>query len=304
VSLLGTSTRAGLLERLRVCRPEIEAAIFARVCAVSGVEVEDADYRLERLIAQIAHEYRLEQGLTERAPERQRAELVQRLLAGAPVDVEELGYELDAWHLCASATGADAERAVRGVAVALRRELLTVEHDVGELWAWLGGQRRLTVAEVERVLSAQGLVGVSLSVGEAARGVEGWRLTYREAEAAQLVARHRPPNRLTRYQDVALEAAALQDETLARSLVEKYLSPLEDGDGGGAVRRGMLRAFFDAEHNLSSAAAGLKVDRSTVRRWREEIEQRLGCRLHERRAEIELALRLEQLHAHHGTEQL
>ena len=49
-----------------------------------------------------------------------------------PVDVGEFGYELDAWHLCVIATGAGAEKAVRGLAAALGRELLLVAHD-GEM---------------------------------------------------------------------------------------------------------------------------------------------------------------------------
>jgi GGDEF-like domain len=249
--------RVDLVERLRSRQPEIEAAVFARVRAVSGSEIEHAEYQLERLIATIAHEYRLEQELTERSPERHRAELVQRLLAGAPVDADELGYELDAWHLCVIATGANAEKAVRGLAAALGRELLPIAHD-GELWAWLGGQRKLMIADVERVLSAQELAGVSLAIGEAARGIEGWRLTHREAKAAQLVARHRPPRGLTRYLGVALDATALQDEALADSLIERYLSPLDDMRiGTGATRRRMLRAYFKAEHNASSTAAAL-----------------------------------------------
>jgi hypothetical protein len=293
--------RAGFVERLRARQPELEAAIFERVRAVSGSEIEHAEYQLDRLIAQVGHEYRLQRHLTERSPERRRAELAQRLLAGTPVDVGELGYELDAWHLCVIATGANATQAVRGLATALGRDLLLIARD-REVWAWLGGQRKLMIADLERVLLEQGPAGVSLAVGEAARGIDGWRLTHREAQAAHLVARYRAPRKLTRYLDVALDATALQDDALADSLIERYLSPLDGMRIGGQAARRTLRALFDTEHNLSSAAAGIKVDRSTVRRWRGEIEEQLGCRLHERRAEIEVALRLEDLRAHAGAE--
>lgn len=275
--------RAGLVERLREHQPEIEAAVFALV---------------ERMIASIADEDQRDLEGAEPSPERRRAERVQKLLDGVPVDIGEFGYELDGWHVGVIATGANAEKVVQGLAAALGRELLLLARK-REVWAWLGGKRKLMIVDVEQALSAQGLADVSLVIGEVAKGVEGWRLTHREAQAALLVARHRPRT-LTQYQDVALEAAALQDDALAHSLVATYLSPLDDEHGGGAIRRRMLRAFFDAEHNVSSAAAGLKVDRSTVRRWRDDIEQRLGCRLHERRAEIEVALRLEELCAHGG----
>ena len=82
---------------------------------------------------------------------------------------------------------------------------------------------------------------------------EGWRLTHREAQAALLVAQH-SPQPLTRYLDVALEAAALQDDALADSLIERYLLPLDDMRIGGQAARRTLRALFDTEYNVSSAA--------------------------------------------------
>jgi DNA-binding PucR family transcriptional regulator len=282
--------RAGLVERLRTRQPEIEAAVSALV---------------ERMVASIAEEYEREPERTERSHKGRRAELVQGLLAGTLVDVNELGYELDAWHLCVIATGAGAEKAVRGLAAALGRELFPVARD-GEVCAWLGGQRKLKIADVERVLTARGLAGVSLAIGETARGLEGWRLTHREAEAAQLVARYRGGREdvtLTRYLDVAPEANALQDEALADSLIETHLSPLDDLRIGGQAARRTLRALFETEHNVSSAAHKLDVDRSTVHRRRNEIERRLGCRLHEHQVDIEIALRVEDLLKHRDSPQ-
>ncbi len=270
--------RAGFLERLRTRQPEIEAAVFALV---------------ERLIATISAEYERELDEAERSPERRRTELVQGLLAGTLVDVNELDYELDAWHLCVIALGTNAEKAVRGLAAALGRELLPVARD-GQMCAWLGGQRKLVIADVERVLSARGLADVLLAIGEPASGIDGWRLTHREAQAALLVAQY-SPRPLTRYLDVAVEAAALQDEALADSLIERYLSPLNNMRIGGRAARKTLRALLDTGHNVSSAASALRVDRSTVHRQRNEIERRLGYRLHERQAEIEVALRIEEL---------
>ncbi len=256
---------------------------------------------LEHLLTAACGEYERERARAQHSPARRRAELVNRLLDGRPVDgAEMLGYELDAWHLCAIATGANAESTVRKLAGTLGRELLLVLRG-SEALAWLGGQRKPVIRDIEHALVAQGLASASLAIGEPARGVEGWRLTHREAEATLRVARHRP-GRLTRYLDVALEATALQDEALGDSLIEAYLSPLDDQHGGGATRRKMLRAFFAAEHNASATAAALKVDRSTIHRWRREIEERLGCRLHERQAEIELALRLKALRQPHAAE--
>jgi sugar diacid utilization regulator len=273
-----------LVEWLRTRQPEIGES-FALV---------------ERLIASIADEYKQDSEQTARSPERRRAEHVQRLLDGASVDVRQFGYEFDAWHVCLIATDANEEKALRGLAAALGRELLLVAHD-REVWAWLGGQHKPRISDVERVLSAPGFTGVSLAIGETASGVDGWRLTHRQAQATLLVARHRPQP-LTRYLDVAFEAAALQDEALTDSLIERYLLPLDDMRIGGHAARMTLRALFDTEYNVSSAAHLLKVHRSSLHRRREEIERRLGYRLHERQAEIEVALRIEVLRTHHTAE--
>ena len=54
---------------------------------------------------------------------------------------------------------------------------------------------------------------VSVAVGEPRSGLDGWRLTHREAQAAQEVML-RKPQRLTRARDVILLAAVLRDEAL------------------------------------------------------------------------------------------
>jgi len=227
-----------------------------------------------------------------------RLEIVKRLLRGDPVNASEmsqLDYELDlTWHLGLIASGTHAEEVVRELSTCPGHRLLLVSCADGAVWGWLGGSHKLPNTEIERLLAAKGLAAVSMAIGEPAGGIDGWRQTHRSARAAHLVARRRRKG-LTRYLDVALEATLLQDEALAQVLIEGYLSPLDDERGGGLARRRTLRAIFDAEHNVSSAASRLKVDRSTVHRWLGEIEQRLGYRLHEHQAEIEVALRLEEL---------
>ena len=250
--------------------------------------------------AEIADAHSFEIRRRARSREQRRAEIVRRLLAREPVDASELaelGYDLDAWHLAVIATGTDAESAMRFLAAELGCRLLSVPQNAEIVWAWLGGEYRPAFTDIDRVQSKQGPANVSLAVGEPGRDVEGWRTTHKEAQRALLVARDRP-RRITRYLDVALDATALQDEVLADSLIERYLSPLDDMRTSGQAARRTLRALFDTEHNVSSAAHALKVHRSSVHRWREEIEQRLGYRLHEHQAEIEVALRIENLRKH------
>jgi PucR C-terminal helix-turn-helix domain/GGDEF-like domain len=248
---------------------------------------------LDHFTALLAHEYQREVERTARSPELRRTELVQRLLAGAPVDTEALRYELDAVHVGLIAVGAKAKESVRALAGGLGRELLSVSPDEDTVWAWLGGRRALEVADIERVLMAREPTAVSLAVGGPGSGIDGWRLTHRQAEAAMLVAQRRPQT-LTRYADVSLLAAVLRDSELASSLVEVHLSPL-DGHRDSAASRETLRAYFAAGCNAATAAAALRVDRHTVERRLHTIETRLGCQLQSCRAELEVALSLEEL---------
>jgi PucR C-terminal helix-turn-helix domain len=236
-----------------------------------------------------------------------------------------LGYELAGEHVGVIARGVGARGVLRALAGGLDRRLLCVGCDEVTVWAWLGGRHRLEMAVLERAISGDqrarslGVVGaaaaagggvgedgaggdlsggVVFAVGEPARGYGGWRLTHQQAQAALLVAlrrQRREPRVLTRYADVALLASVLKDEMLARTLVETYLSPLDDSHSRGRVLRQTLRAYLAAEHNASSAAAILNVTRHTIQSRLRTIEQTLGRELHTCLAEIEIALRLEEL---------
>lgn len=94
---------------------------------------------------------------------------------------------------------------------------------------------------------------------------------------------------------MALLAAVLQDDVLARSLVEIYLSPLGEDDNDGAVLRRTLRAYFATAQNARATAARLKINRGTVHKHIGMIEERLGRLPTTCRAELEVALGLEEL---------
>ncbi len=252
---------------------------------------------VERLMAAVSNEYKLEIERAGRSLEQRRGERVQRLLAGEPVDPGEFDYEFeDAWHLGVIIVGARAREAVRSLRSGLDREVLPVSRGEKTMWVWLGGQRRLPVADIEARLSTMADMGVSLAVGEPSRGLHGWRLTHHQAQAALVVGLHRPQG-TTRYAEDMLLAAALQDETLATSLREIFMSPLAGQRDGGSVLRETLRVYFDVTSNAATAAVRLKVDRHTVERRLQRIEERLGRLLPTCQAELEVALRLYELGA-------
>jgi hypothetical protein len=250
---------------------------------------------LERLTASVVEEYNDELERSRRSPEQRRAEIVLRLLSGKQpdaVELAELDYDFDAWHIGMIVSGGKAAQALRGVR-ALGCERLVVFRSERTLWLWLGRRRKPTVAEVKR-LSVERPADVSLATGEPRRGIEGWCLTHQEAQAALLVALRKPPG-VTRCPDVLLEAAVLQQTALATSLAETFLVPLDGLRYRGQTARDTLRAYFEANRNASSTANRLGVARNTVESRLREIEERLGRPLHTCSAQLEVALRLEAL---------
>jgi hypothetical protein len=250
---------------------------------------------LDKLMALIADEYRRElERVASDMAEQRLAQLVDRLLAGAPVDSSGLDYELDASHLAVIVSGMQAKRVARDIQALLGCQSLLVFRDQQNVWVWLGSRSRLSAADIEPTWESLTLADVSLALGEPGEDLDGWRLTHRQAQAAQWVALRRP-GRLTRYADELLLAAALKDDVLARSLHNAYISPLNGRRDGGALARETLRAYFVAGCNAATAAASLGVDRHTVERRLRRIEDGLGRWISGCRAELELALRLDEL---------
>jgi len=262
---------------------------------VLGAVLRTQGPQVDRLMAAVAAEYMDELEKLRRSPAERLAERVQRLLAGdSPHDAEGLDYELEVWHLGLIVTGNRADVASRTLAAGLNRKALVVARGGESAWVWLGGREPLPVGDVERYLSAGVLGEVTLAAGEPRFGLEGWRLTHHEAQAAREVMLRRP-QRFSRASDVTLLVAVLRDELLATSLRETYLAPLDAHGDSGAVLRETLRAYFAAGFNAATAAAALGVDRHTVQRRLRKVEEALGRLLHACHAEIEVALGLEKL---------
>jgi len=98
-----------------------------------------------------------------------------------------------------------------------------------------------------------------------------------------------------RYADIAVLTPWLQDPDRARSLIELYLSPLENQKDGGAVSREALRAYFEAGRNVSAAACQLGIDRRTLAYRLRATEECLGYQLDTHLAGLWVALRLHDL---------
>jgi DNA-binding PucR family transcriptional regulator len=245
----------------------------------------------DRLLAAVSAEHAREAQVRPSSTAERRRESVKRLLAGEFVDHAELEYDLDAKHLGLMAKGEGAEALLRELAKRLDRRLLAVKREEEPVWAgWLGGSRPVEAAEAVAVLSQLEPRGVVVTLGEPAEGLAGWRFSHLQAKAALAVAERRGET-VVRYADAAIEAAALRDDLLDRSLRQLYLEPLERMRDGGKVARETLRAYFKAERNISSTAAALGVDRRTVRNRIRAIEELIGRPLNVIAADLEIALR-------------
>ncbi len=248
----------------------------------------------DRIIDAIANEYRVESEARSRSRHQRRSECVQKLLAGELADTSELGYDIHAWHLGLVAHGAGLEEAVRVFVSSFDRRVLSIPQGEDTLWVWLGGVREIDSKEVGRLQETALPTHVTVAVGEPGRGVAGWRLTHKQAVAALPVGL-RSTEQVVRYADVSMLASMLQDEVLRLSLTELYLAPLEEERDGGEAVRQTLRAYFDSDRNVSSAAAALKVTRHTVANRLRIVEAHIGRPLGACATELEAALRLDQL---------
>ncbi len=136
--------------------------------------------------------------------------------------------------------------------------------------------------------------GSTLAFGEPAYGCQGWRLTHHQARATAFLA-DPTSTPVRRYRDVALLAATVTDDLLSTSLEQIYLTTLSEERDGGRAAKETLTAYFAAEFNVSSAASALGVKRHTVTNRLRTIEARIGRRLGDCAAELQLALELERL---------
>ena len=244
----------------------------------------------DRLVEAVSEEFGRERGNHVGSSEKRRIERVERLLAGELVDSCELDYEFEGYHVGALAIGPRASSALRELASALDRGLMLVEQEE-TAWAWLGGRSQMDVeaTDLARIWPPQ----VPLSLGESGWGVDGWRLTHRQAKAALPLALRRTAP--VRYAEVAVLASILQDDLLKTSLRVLYLNPLQAGRDGGRQMRATLRAYFSARRNAAAAAAALGISRQAVNRRLQRAEQALGRELADCAVELEAVLRLEEV---------
>ncbi|HEU4906850.1 MAG TPA: helix-turn-helix domain-containing protein [Solirubrobacterales bacterium] len=248
----------------------------------------------ERVLSAVAEEHTRERRRRPRPLAARQLECVKRLLAGKSIDPDELAYEVEGWHVGAVTRGSGSATVLRELARQADRHMLLVRPDEEICWAWLGGRRRVAVADLAQSVLAAAAVDAAIALGEPGRGIDGWRLTHQQANTVLRVVPHGVSG-VVRYADAGLLASISRDQVLVTSLHQAYLAPLAEARDGGAHLRDALRAYLRAGCNVSSAAAALGMSRQTVSSRLRAAEQMIGRTLESCAPEIDIALRLEDL---------
>jgi len=266
-----------------------------RRTAIAAAAAYQFDH-VDRVSTMVTDEYTAERERLLRSREQRRTQLVRDVLDGADPDPAEatatLGYDLRLNHLAVVVSAPDTEAVVRSLARELdapHRLVVLLAGDTA--WGWIARAREFALPE-----RLPGVDGARISFGEPAAGVEGFRVSHRQARDAHRVAlRASSRKQPVRYADVALESLAGGDDERAAVFVARELRGIDGDDARSRRLRATLRAYFAAGQNASSAAAMLGVHEHTVAYRLRTIEATLGRPVTARRAELETALRLFEL---------
>jgi hypothetical protein len=255
--------------------------------------------------AKVSAELVAERDRRQRRATAARADAVDRLLAGDPVDADRLestlgfalGRPLFAFLCWTSGDPAALEHAVAALAAKAGpgRPLILAE-GTNELvgWAHLNGAREPSGVALAKVATASA-PDVHVAIGSTGAGLEGFRRSRDEAERARRVAQltGRPAPSLTRFQDIALVDLLSRDLSAAQALVTAELGALATRGERAAVLRATLLAYLSARGSPAAAAAALRVHRNTalqrLQRAEELRGQPIGVHSHELLAALLLA---------------
>ncbi len=234
-----------------------------------------------------------------------RAARIRDLLAGGRIDVGAtevtLGYRLRQYHVGLvcwvgdTASAADEitrlEHAIGHVAgnASCPGDPVFVPRDESSAWAWLPLGVRGTF---DPAATAGVEADVRFAFGDAAKGPAGFRLTHRQALAAQAVALAAGPHiqRTVAFGEVAPIAMMLGSAELLRAWVLGTLAGLATDDEHHARLRETLLIFLRTGGSYKTTAEQLMMHKNTVQYRIRKARESLGRPVGENRYEVELAL--------------
>ena len=242
-----------------------------------------------------------------------RAQVVDSLLAGEPVDLEassrRLGYELDRSHQAFTVwTDVWTEGGEHAFAM-LERAALEMVQALGAtapllvprarlcVVGWLGWRGDRTFRAEPLRLDGHVFPEALAAFGSPARGVSGFTRSHREALYARKVAQltGRRPGSVTRYDDVALTALATADVEQARGFVATELGQLAAGDDHSRRLSATLRIYLEENMSPLRASQRLGVHENTITNRVRAAQELLPRPIEQRWPEMLVALRLIKL---------
>ncbi|MCX6461070.1 MAG: helix-turn-helix domain-containing protein [Actinobacteria bacterium] len=285
-----------------------QAVTWDCLMEVSNTIIEEPEQRLEVLrraaayhfdwndtvVAGVIEAYQEEyKAFYFKSRDRKRRAIIRDILRGLTVDADSLNYTFRGQHLGVVAWGESAESAVQQIGSLLGGEQVSITGTDGTVLSWVhNGQLANRLVRVGARFSPPN--GSYVAIGDIASGLDGFRLTHRQAWQAYRVGRIlRSP--YTRYADVALEALALRDTQSARDYVQYILGPLDPQDSRSQVLLETLEAYFASGQNGALTSQKLAVHERTVAYRLKSIEQKLGVHVSSRRDELSSALRFARI---------
>ena len=278
--------------------------ITAATLSMSKIVAGYVDQTSEEIVAAYTRER--ENWLRNRSTAR--AARIRDLLSGGRINVRAteatLGYGLRQYHVGVVCWSGDAvaaadnitrlEHAISHVAgkAGCYGDPVFLPRDVSSAWAWLPlGIRDTFDAAGASVAGVDG--DIHFAFGDAAKGASGFRLTHRQAVAAQavaLAAGSAPPRAVT-FSEVAPVAMMLGSPDLLQAWVLSTLAGLAADDELHARLRETLLAFLQSGGSYKATAERLMLHKNTVQYRIRKAEESLGRPLGENRHDVELALR-------------
>jgi DNA-binding PucR family transcriptional regulator len=242
-----------------------------------------------------------------------RAQVVEALLAGEPVAVDDasrqLRYALDRDHQAFVVwSDAWAERGEQALAM-LERAALAIAGSLGAgtpllvpfarlcLAGWVGWRGQRTREATPAQLDREAFPTVLAAFGSPGAGVPGFTRSHREALYGRRVAQltHRRPGSVTDYDEVALTALASADVVHAREFVATELGQLAADDDHSRRLTGTLRVYLEENLSPLRASQRLGIHENTVTNRVRAAQELLPHPIERRAAELLVALRLIRL---------
>lgn len=260
----------------------------------------------DHVASQVAESFARADDALSRSRAHVRSGLVRQVLrddaaALSPSDLVILDYPLDTTHvavLLPTVAAGAAAQVLQGLRTATgARDALLHPVDLSSTVLWLAQptawSERARQALVDRLTG----LDVHASVSGPRRGSAGLRATWVQVQEVEAVrdawGAARSP-RVLQHADVSLEVLLMRNPARAREFVAAELGPLAEDTEQAARLRETLEASYRWGSHVATAEH-LHLHEHTVRNRLHKASQLLGRPLHDRRTELQVALRIARL---------